>query len=66
MSQKDDPYEFIRVKDRDTGYHQTILRMNLPNGNYQELKQDAVDSSGRPLEPDFAPGDPSAAQSKES
>lgn len=55
-----DPYDLIRVKDRDTGYHVTILRMNLPNGNYTELKQDATDSSGRPLDPDFAPGDSSA------
>ena len=62
-----DPYEPVRVKDKDTGYHLTIQRQQLPHGNYQELKQDAVDPiSGAFLAPDYAPGDETAAKSKES
>jgi len=52
-----DPYEPVRVKDKDTGYHLTIYRMNLLNGNYQELKQDATDASGKWLPPNTNPGD---------
>lgn len=33
----------IRVKDKDTGHERTIGRQELPHGNYQELKADAVD-----------------------
>lgn len=64
---KNDPYEAIRVRDKDTGYHLTIYRMNLAHGNYQELKQDAVEpNTGEFLPPDTAPADgPSAASSKE-
>lgn len=53
-----DPYEAVRVRDKDTGYHLTIHRMNLAHGNYQELKQDAVDpNTGQFLAPNYTPTD---------
>lgn len=69
MSEKD-PNEPVRVKDVDTGHKYTIRRAALPHGNYQELKQDAVDPlTGEFLAPEFASADKStstAATSKES
>lgn len=60
-----DPYEPVRVKDRDTGYHLTIQRQQLPHGNYQELKQDAIDpNTGAFLPPDYAPAE-SATEKKD-
>jgi hypothetical protein len=54
----EDPMEPIRVKDKDTGYISTIRRVSLPHGNYQELKQAAVD----PLTGEFLPTEfPSSA-----
>lgn len=50
----EDPMDPIRVKDKDLGYDSTIRRMSLPHGNYQVLKQDAVDPlTGEFLPPDF-------------
>lgn len=46
--------EYVRVTDRDTGHKRTVLRSDLPHGNYTELKADAVDErTGLPLEPEF-------------
>lgn len=45
--------EWIRVKDKDLGYDSTIRGSQLPHGNYQVLKQDAVDAAGEPLPPDY-------------
>lgn len=50
----EDPNEPVRVKDKDTGHEMTIRRISLPHGNYQELKQDAVDALGEFLPPKFA------------
>lgn len=47
------PDERIRVKDKDTGYVRTIHAGELPHGNYQVLKQDAVDAAGVDLPPEF-------------
>ena len=43
----------VRVKDKDTGYDRTISEQEVPHGNYQVLKQDAVD----PLTGDDVPAD---------
>lgn len=54
----EDPNEPIRVKDKDTGHVFTIRRVSLPHGNYQELKQDAVNPlTGEFLPPEFAEAD---------
>lgn len=64
-----DPTERIRVKDKDTGYDRTVPRSELALGNYQELKQDALDASGADLPPDYhldGAAAPAAATPKES
>lgn len=50
--------DYIRVKDKDTGYHRTIPEHELPHGNYQVLKGDAVD----PVTGDLVPDDYSHTQ----
>lgn len=45
--------EWLRVKDKDLGYDYSIRGSQLPHGNYQVLKQDALDVGGEPLPPDF-------------
>jgi hypothetical protein len=45
--------DYVRVKDKDTGYHRSIRRHMLPHGNYQELKGAAVDAAGEPLPPEY-------------
>lgn len=61
--------EYVRVKDKSTGYHLSILRGQLdadPEA-FTELKQDATDVHGLPLPPDFskAPSGHEAATTKE-
>lgn len=60
----------LRVKDKDTGYDRTISESELPHGNYQVLKQDAVDINGDDLPPDFhlddaTPATPAEQKKKE-
>lgn len=65
----EDPNDPIRVKDKDTGHKLTIRRVSLPHGNYDELKQDAVDpNTGEFLPPEYAEAShgPSATTKKES
>lgn len=45
--------DYVRVSDKDTGHRLTILRSELPNGNYNELKASAVNELGDPLPPEF-------------
>ncbi len=45
--------DYVRVTDTDTGHRLSVLRSELPHGNYRELKADAVDVSGDPLPPEF-------------
>lgn len=48
------PSELVRVTDKDTGHHSTIRRSQMHLGNYEELKQDAVDPvTGDVLPPKF-------------
>jgi hypothetical protein len=49
--------DYVRVTDTDTGHKLTILRSELPNGNYRELKADAVNENGDPLPPEFKSAD---------
>ena len=44
---------WVRVTDQDTGHKLTVLASEVANGNYRELKQDAVDHNGDPLPPEF-------------
>lgn len=45
--------DYVRVTDRDTGTKRTVLRSELPHGNYTELKADAVEErTGLPLPPE--------------
>lgn len=48
--------EYVRVRDKDTGYHSTVPKDGLHLGNYQVLKQDATDLNGEPLPVDYTPG----------
>lgn len=45
--------DFVRVTDLDTGHKLSVRVSEVPNGNYRELKADAVDVSGDPLPPEF-------------
>lgn len=44
--------KWVRVTDQDTGHKLTILRSELTNGNYRELKADALNELGDPLPPE--------------
>lgn len=43
--------EYVRVRDRETGHHLSILRSQLERRSdaYTELKQDATYADGTPL-----------------
>lgn len=43
--------EYVRVKDKDTGHHYTVLAQEVENNPdaYQVLKQPAVNANGDPL-----------------
>lgn len=45
--------DYVRVTDQDTGHKLSILRSELPHGNYRELKADALNHNGDPLPPEF-------------
>ena len=45
--------EYVRVTDQDTGHKLTVLKSEVPNGNYRELKADPLDHNGDPLPPEF-------------
>ena len=58
-------HELIRVKDKDTGHVRSVHEAELAHGNYQVLKQDAVDPvTGDVLPPVLA--DESKTESKTS
>lgn len=45
------PHDYVRVKDKSTGHHYTVLARVAENDPdaFQVLKQDAVDANGDPL-----------------
>jgi hypothetical protein len=45
--------EYVRVRDKETGHHLSILRSQLGRRSdaYAELKQDATYADGTPLPP---------------
>lgn len=55
--------DYVRVTDQDTGHKLSVLRTELPHGNYRELKADAVDQSGGPLPPEFNAVKPTTSSS---
>lgn len=61
--------DYVRVKDKDTGAHYTVLDSEVqanPDA-YQVLKQDAVDHNGDPLPGEIpAPTGQTATTKKES
>jgi hypothetical protein len=62
----EDTNEPVRVKDKDTGAIYTIRRVSLPHGNYQELKQDAVNPlTGEFMPVEYPQADSAAAATKE-
>jgi hypothetical protein len=52
--------DYVRVTDTDTGHRLTILRSELPHGNYRELKADAVNELGDPLPPEHGATKPTS------
>jgi hypothetical protein len=63
-----DTNEWVRVKDKDTGHKLSVRESELPHGNYDVLKQPAVDeTTGLVVPPEFHNADTSAstATSKE-
>lgn len=59
-----DTNEWVRVKDKDTGHKLSVRESEIPHGNYDVLKQPAVDeATGLVLEPEFA-GDSAAPAAK--
>jgi hypothetical protein len=47
--------EYVRVLDKDTGHKRSVFESEVPHGNYDVLKEDAVDSrTGLPLEAEHA------------
>ena len=53
--------DYVRVTDTDTGNKLSVLRSEVPNGNYRELKADAVDTNGDPLPPEHGATKPSTS-----
>lgn len=47
--------EYVRVRDKETGHHVSILRSQFEAEAefWQELKQDATDAGGAPLPPKY-------------
>lgn len=57
--------EFIRVRDKDTGYLLSVREGELPHGNYEPVKEPALNELGDPLPPEH-PAPPPASLSKSS
>ena len=57
--------EYVRVTDLDTGHKRSVLRSELPHGNYRELKADAVDVGGVPLPIEYNATKPLSSSSTE-
>ena len=53
---------YVRVTDLDTGHKISVLESEVANGNYRELKADAVNELGDPLPPEFNAVQPSSNQ----
>lgn len=58
--------DWVRVTDKDTGHKLSLRESQVPHGNYNVLKQDAVDHLGDPLPPEFNTSGQSADPKKES
>lgn len=57
--------EWIRVKDKDTGHKLSVRESELPHGNYDVLKQPAVDSAtGEVIPPEHANTDHATPKEK--
>lgn len=54
--------KYLRVTDLDTGHKISVLESEVANGNYRELKADAVNELGDPLPPEFNAVKPSTTQ----
>lgn len=47
----DDPYEWVRIKDKDTKHESTIARMSFRAEQQEILDKDATHPDGTPLPP---------------
>lgn len=54
--------KYVRVTDLDTGHKISVLESEVANGNYRELKADAVNELGDPLPPEHNAVKPSTTQ----
>lgn len=45
----DDPYEWVRIKDKDTKHESTVARMSVRPDQHEILDKDATDGNGLPL-----------------
>lgn len=45
--------EYVRVTDLDTGHKLTVLKSEVANGNYRELKENPLNELGDPAAPEF-------------
>lgn len=57
--------EYVRVTDLDTGHKLSVLRSEVANGNYRELKAPAVNELGDPLPPEHNAVKPSASSGQQ-
>jgi hypothetical protein len=53
--------KYVRVTDLDTGHKLSVLESEVANGNYRELKGDAVNELGDPLPPEHNAVKPAAS-----
>ena len=60
-----DTNEWVRVKDKDTGHKLSVRESELPHGNYDVLKQPAVDEmTGQVVPPEFHNADTTTSKEK--
>lgn len=58
--------EYVRVKDKSTGHHYSVIASAFDDSAMTKLKQDAVNTAGEPLPPEFhTPSGQSADPKKE-
>lgn len=55
---------YVRVTDLDTGHKLSVLESEVPNGNYRQLKAEAVNELGDPLAPEHGAVKPLSNQSE--
>lgn len=49
MAKTEDPNEYVRVEDKDTGHQYSILRRSVDDAAHKIVASEAVDAGGNPL-----------------